>query len=139
VGSSACYLQLCRLTFSSHVNYFRSKNVLLSFPLFSHVLVFLKDRGCFPCQPLLAFREGLGEHHRDFPALELPSKAYFPSVLFIHFLHFLLRAQLRIPAISSKSCWFAIHQTSRNDRQLLRLCFSGQSQGWPFAAPLVPC
>lgn len=138
MGSSACYLQLCHLTLNGYMNYLRSKNVLLSFLLFSHVLVLLKDQACFSCQPLLVFREGLGKHHRDFPALELLSKAYFPSVLFIHFLHFLLRTQLRIPAISSKSCWFAIHQTSRNDQQLLRLCFSGQSQGCPFAAPLVP-
>lgn len=60
------------------------------------------------------FREGFGRHHRDFPTLGLFSKTYFPSVLFIHFLHFLLRAQLKIPDIVPKaeifSCWFAISQ-----------------------------
>lgn len=60
------------------------------------------------------FREGFGRHHRDFPALGLFSKTYFPSVLFIHLLHFLLRAQLKIPDIVPEaeifSCWFAISQ-----------------------------
>lgn len=59
-------------------------------------------------------REGLGRHRRDFPTLGLFSKAVFPSALFIHFLHFLLRAQLNIPEIVPKaeifSCWFAISQ-----------------------------
>lgn len=60
------------------------------------------------------FREGFGRHHRDFPALGLFSKTYFPSVLFIHLLHFLLRAQLKIsdvvPEAEIFSCWFAISQ-----------------------------
>lgn len=60
------------------------------------------------------FREGLGRHRRDFPTLGLFSKADFPSVLFIHFLNFSLRAQLNIPDIVPKaeifSCWFAISQ-----------------------------
>ena len=72
------------------------------------------SRHCFSCQPLLVFREGFGRHHRDFPTLGLLSKAYFPSVLFIHFLHFLLRAQLKIPVIVAKAeifiCWLAVSQ-----------------------------
>lgn len=74
------------------------------------------------------FREGFGRHHRDFPALGLFSKAYFPSVLFTHFLHFLLRAQLKIPDRVPEAEGLAVDLLSvrdlRHDQRLLRLYFS---------------